>query len=256
MNYFKGTAENIENNLNKVSSINSSSNDTQYPSAKAVFDFAKTDKIYDPESKQPQSGEAVAQAISHFDTILKKGNTFIFDGGKPSGKFDIDLVVDSTLDPQSENPIANSLFSKVAGELSKGNTANSEDITTIKEFLQKLSNGDYIVETGKIGNWTYEKRNSGICECWCILAGLKAGLVDDDAYNARYDLPFPIYDKHLQCTSYATWGIREIRVLPPLLENGEQDPTAFIVSLYVDSEDAVTTNASISINIKGFWKEV
>lgn len=41
MSIFNGNANNIENNSNKVSEINSSSTNEEYPSAKAIYDFVQ-----------------------------------------------------------------------------------------------------------------------------------------------------------------------------------------------------------------------
>lgn len=106
---------------------------------------------------------------------------------------------------------------------------------------------DYVVEEGTYGLWTYRKWFSGACECWGIIEGLKAGTTDDAAYNRLYDLPFPITEKVIQITNYGTWGIREIRIMRL------SDPTSFAFGLYTDSEAAATTQAAISINIKGYW---
>ena len=139
MSLFNGKAENIENNLNKVKSINPAVTDNQYPSAKAVYEYAKKDYTYNPTSENAQTGMAVAQAISHFDTVLKSGNTFIFDGGRPSGKIDIDLVVDDTLDPQSQNPLQNAVTAQLFSYMQENVALTAGEIDNLKNENQNQS---------------------------------------------------------------------------------------------------------------------
>lgn len=136
---FKGSVENIENNKNRSQVINAASTHTQYPTSKAVFDYMKKDNTYNPDSDNAQSGKAVAQAISHFDTVLKEGNTFIFDGGTPGEAFDISLVTDSFVDLQSENPIQSKA---VAEELQNFGAALAEtdgQVVLLMEQIDKLN---------------------------------------------------------------------------------------------------------------------
>ena len=183
MSTFNGRAENIENNLNKVKSINPAVTDNQYPSAKAVYDFAKKDTTYDPNSENAQTGKAVAQAIAHFDTVLKSGNTFIFDGGRPSGKIDIDLVVDDALDPQSKNPLQNDVIAQQfanmqesaelnSGEIDNLKTENQNQSRSISELeqlvAQKISEiySNLQVEEGSNNGWEYIKYPNGSFIAW------------------------------------------------------------------------------------------
>ena len=60
--------ENVETTDNKVTVIDENSTDTQYPSAKAVYNCMDkhyvVDRTYNPESHNAQSGKAVAEAVS------------------------------------------------------------------------------------------------------------------------------------------------------------------------------------------------
>lgn len=214
MSTFNGRAENIENNLNKVKTINPAVTDNQYPSAKAVYDFAKKDTTYDPKSDNAQTGKAVAQAISHFDTILKRGNTFIFDGGRPSGKIDIGLVVDDGLDPQSQNPLQNDVIAQQfanmqqsaelnLGEIQNLKTENQNQSQSISELEQLVTQkvaeiySTLQVEEGSNEGWDYIKFPNGSFIAWGEFrktTTIESELVNDvyRSESFRIYLPFAV----------------------------------------------------------------
>lgn len=101
------------------------------------------DQTYDPTSKNPQSGTAVADAVENF--ISREEETeWIFDGGDASGSIKIINPVDSEMSDTSDNAVQNKV---------------------VKKYVDDRSI-DYIVEQGTDGIWTYRKWESGVAECF------------------------------------------------------------------------------------------
>ena len=69
------------------------------------------DQSYSPTSKNPQSGIAVAGAISNL-VSLEDNTEWIFDGGDASGSVEIDLVIDAEMSDTSNNPVSNKVIKK------------------------------------------------------------------------------------------------------------------------------------------------
>lgn len=69
------------------------------------------DQSYSPTSKNPQSGTAVAGAISNL-VSLEDNTEWIFDGGDASGSVEIDLVIDAEMSDTSNNPVSNKVIKK------------------------------------------------------------------------------------------------------------------------------------------------
>ena len=69
------------------------------------------DQSYSPTSKNPQSGTAVAGAISNL-VSLEDNTEWIFDGGDASGSVEIDLVIDGEMSDTSNNPVSNKVIKK------------------------------------------------------------------------------------------------------------------------------------------------
>ena len=69
------------------------------------------DQSYSPTSKNPQSGIAVAGAISNL-VSLEDNTEWIFDGGDASGSVEIDLVIDGEMSDTSNNPVSNKVIKK------------------------------------------------------------------------------------------------------------------------------------------------
>lgn len=129
--------ENVETTDNKVTTIDENSTDTQYPSAKAVYNAIGSipsiepivDRIYDPYSSNAQSGEAVAQAI---DEALEN-----FEGG--GGNVEIPENIETadnkvqTIDKNStetQYPSAKAVYDFVGNGGSNGNIEVPENVET------------------------------------------------------------------------------------------------------------------------------
>ena len=274
MSTFNGRAENIENNLNKVKTINPAVTDNQYPSAKAVYDFAKKDTTYDPKSENAQTGKAVAQAISHFDTILKQGNTFIFDGGRPSGKIDIDLVVDDGLDPQSQNPLQNDVIAqKIAsmqqqtlinlGEIQNLKTENQNQSQSISELEQLVAQkvaeiySTLQVEEGSNEGWDYIKFPNGSFIAWGEFTYTPSPTSEGTAaggglyYSVPFEValpfaplpkPYPIVSATISRNS---WAINAVVT--------NENPKLYVRVMKVGKINE-STNYPIRLQVTGRWK--
>ena len=96
MAQFNGSADNIENNKNKVISISKDSTHEQYPSAKATFEKLK---------------EETAKFIS-----LEDNTEWIFNGGDASGSASVDLVIDDEMSSESDNLVSNKVIKKYIDE--------------------------------------------------------------------------------------------------------------------------------------------
>ena len=163
MAIFNGPASAIEDNRNKVVTIDENSSNEQYPSAKAVYnalngiDIPVVDQTYAPTSKNAQSGKAVAEAVSDKQDSLVSGtniktinNQSILGSGNITIEGGSDVEVDQTYNPESENAQsgkavaealqgANSQWKKLADvtitEEVNTITCTHEDMPQCKEFI-------------------------------------------------------------------------------------------------------------------------
>lgn len=74
------------------------------------------DQSYSPTSKNPQSGTAVAEAVSNF-VSLEDNTEWVFDGGDASGSVDIDLVIDDEMSGTSNNLVPNKVIKQYVDNL-------------------------------------------------------------------------------------------------------------------------------------------
>jgi hypothetical protein len=118
------------------------SNHKTPPTAKAVYNSLKdiengVDQSYKPDSEQPQSGTAVAEAVAN--TIrLDDEIDFVFLGGDASSKISVDLAVENELSPTSTNPIQNGAVAKRLSEISLETTRNSYYIHQNSALIEEL----------------------------------------------------------------------------------------------------------------------
>ncbi|MBR4972856.1 MAG: hypothetical protein IKY45_00150 [Clostridia bacterium] len=96
MAQFNGSADNIENNKNKVISISKDSTHEQYPSAKATFEKLK---------------DETAKFIS-----LEDKTEWIFNGGNASGSVGVELVIDNEMSDESDNLVSNKIIKRYVDE--------------------------------------------------------------------------------------------------------------------------------------------
>ena len=96
MAQFNGSADNIENNKNKVISISKDSSHEQYPSAKATFEAVKNE---------------TAKFIS-----LEDNTEWVFNGGDASGSVGVELVIDNEMSDKSDNLVSNKIIKRYVDE--------------------------------------------------------------------------------------------------------------------------------------------
>lgn len=69
--------------------------------------------------------------------------------------------------------------------------------TTVEGILANLGIADYVIEQGTSGIWEYEKRNSGIAECWCDISlssiASTATWNNMQVYNRTISLPSGLF---------------------------------------------------------------
>lgn len=133
-----------------------------------------------------------------------------------------------------------------------------DDISTLKtavEALQRKTDylNDYVTEFGQVtvGNitWTYEKRASGIAECWGIISQTVTTAPSWNMFGATGEaISFP--PNLFVDAPVVNPGTTGERWCHPTLHN----VTAGYVSLYYLTATADTVSPKVHIRAKGFWK--
>lgn len=144
---------------------------------------------------------------------------------------------------------------------------NSTDMTTgsggeVEGFIDGLNVtgglfGDYVVEQGTDGIWTYRKWNSGVAECWGVYS--KTLSISASSHSAMNPPAFPnIFDTTKSCIANVTGGgdgspgvfVTYQRVYSL---SGSQ---TFAVDVYLRNmyTSAFNKNAWVYISAKGWWK--
>ncbi|MBO5321500.1 MAG: hypothetical protein J6B22_02715 [Clostridia bacterium] len=231
------------------------------------------DLAYNPQSENPQSGKAVAEAIS--------GIEFSGDGG---------IKVDQNFNPESENAQSG----KAVDEAIKTQVGNSKPAEALKEqnksgeftvwvgtqaeydaidekvqgcfyiitddnsrneIVAEVLNSqkDYIVEQATSDIWTYRKWASGDSECWATI-GTTITTTEADALgqtiyigsSESWNFPANLFKNTPACT-YDTYAPGYPMTVINSLTN-----TAII--LHYLTKWAVSGNAKVSIIAKGRWK--
>lgn len=211
--------------------------------------------------------EAVeAQKLTEeLSVLLQSGAEWVFDGGDASSEMDIQFVIDKQMSDYSNNAVANRV---------------------IKAYIdgKVIEQADHFVEVGKSGIWDYEKRASGVAECWAVLSVKISELVRWDEYhyfNAIAGYEFPRIDGnplfvdiptfHFDVGNFQTKGFGKGSVYT-LREGHNSTSTGMLyiagISKYLDGYDEVYTREDglkvykipedmeviISLTAKGFWK--
>lgn len=124
---------------------------------------------------------------------------------------------------------------------------------SLKKILQRLKIiSDFVVETGTDGIWTYEKRNSGIAECWGMVASKSYSITKKSGSGYYADglvtaFPESLFTdiKHVDVTSVGTTGLVNASVVLVNTEN-------VIYRLWCSA--SLTWSGRISVRVKGYWK--
>jgi hypothetical protein len=197
---------------------------------------------------------------------LESGTVWVFDGGRPSGKIDIDLVVDSTLDPQSQNPLQNDIITEEFKKVSENIQGNAASVKVLTEQIAKIlldyitsedadmrylkheDAADYIVEQGTSGIWTYEKRASGIAECW---GNMVCSYSNQSLLIGGCALPFRMTEYNIQGTLQykETENIVDQRTLKMYDSN-----QTIYCHIYSDTLFPESYWLTVYVRIKGKWK--
>ena len=127
----------------------------------------------------------------------------------------------------------------------------------LKKVLQRLGIiADFIVETGTSGIWTYEKRNSGIAECWGVIVfgeialttNMASGVYSSSTYAARSQtLPSGLFSEVKYVNANVTSnGYHQTQVAA----YSETAVTYRVWSSYPGSP----TSVEVLLEVKGYWK--
>lgn len=81
-----------------------------------LLNLKEADLNYDPESKNAQSGKAVASALANYVSV-DDNTEWIFDGGDAKDEIDIDFAVDNEMSDSSNNPVSNKVSKKYIDNL-------------------------------------------------------------------------------------------------------------------------------------------
>ena len=128
--------------------------------------------------------------INELEYVFKGGTEWVFDGGDASNNLNIELVIDKQMSDESDNPVANRVVKQYVDTQIQDST--SEVLNTMSDYNANIK--DYFTDTGTDGIWTYEKRASGIAECWAVIHTTISDLVRWDEYHyyrAIADYEFP-----------------------------------------------------------------
>lgn len=113
----------------------------------------------------------------------------------------------------------------------------------MKKVLIKMLKGDFVVEEGTEGIWTYRKWNSGIAECWGNTSGaIPTGWSQS---GITINLPFTLLTVGMSQVQFRNYQVGRAYTSIP-------STNASSVNIQTQADSAVT--GSFSINIKGTWK--
>ena len=124
-----------------------------------------------------------------------------------------------------------------------------DDLNLSPSDYVKLSElGDYVIEQGTSGIWTYRKWNSGVAECWgttSVTVTLSTVATYYHRGTASFSLPTNLFNSAptivMECHS-GFWS-------------GLQSVSASTVSAYFfDVTNATSYNLGIQVSAKGTWK--
>ncbi len=200
---------------------------------------------------------AVAEAIESAKEELKEyTDTEI-------ATFDFIKVVDSLettglpnriyLVPKSDTQ-SNDLFDEYIWANDKWEFITTKQLD-LTPYIKKEELGDYVVEQGESGIWTYRKWNSGIFECWgnsSMNVSSFAGAGSIWFANWTVSLPFVSTTAPVGSGSSRWYFGNWVNVAPVMESNGSVDGSKVTVMLY--QTQAETGNRSVFLYVKGTWK--
>lgn len=212
------------------------------------------DQVYNAESPNPQSGKAVAGALTKYIS-LDSNTEFIFDGGDASSNIDVDFVIDTEMSSSSENAVSNKVIKLYV---------DTEVEKLEEEINEKIGNNvDYVIEQNTSGIWTYRKWKSGIAECWCyITKNLSAfnEMGNNHWYKPFGDIAFPdglfnaIPVVNVTLSNDSAGGLGQGSLVLQK-SNPTQDSTGLVYAL-LSSSSAPTGEVpcGASFDVKGRWE--
>lgn len=134
----------------------------------------------------------------------------------------------------------------------------------LKDISYKLGLiADYVVETGEIGNWTYQKLNSGIAKCWCrkdfgnvAMTGVSGNVYYK--FLGGVDFPFTFTETPTIDVAPESDGAYAVSAA---LRGGSGSTSSYITPsglasgcLLVTSGSSATKRVHVHLTVKGRWK--
>ncbi|MBQ4153860.1 MAG: hypothetical protein IJE01_01505 [Clostridia bacterium] len=209
--------------------------------------------------KAEETAKVLADDIGHIATSVKNvlgdGNTYIFNGGKPSSTaaFKTDVVVDSELDLYSQNPLQNKII--------------AEKIGKIENSLKKLTNGIYIEEFGAEWGWSYEKYSNGLLKCYknipvkAIFTGTThvwgslyfAEMENEELYKLELQFPFK-FTQTPNCIVSESSKVNDLFIVTNTSGGALTTTSAQAVTLARPVDTPCTVETTLHYQAVGFWK--
>lgn len=124
---------------------------------------------------------------------------------------------------------------------------------TLEELRADLGIGDYIVEQGTSGIWTYRKWNSGLGEYW----GKEQGFTLDTGWHRSPAAPFPIVNENRSVVTVTNWyGNDDNRAARPNIITCGGLYADGSISVYNRNYDdtAGTGYRAYFYDVKAYWK--
>lgn len=226
----------------------SGSVETRIPTSEMTFHLGENGKAVGIGRYASESGEKRLDVAwdAHFEKDLQVGGATTL-GGNLSGKYLIGTRIQTTEATD---------LGKTPPKVAVLDNAGLVHSRTLAELRADLGYGDYVLEQGTRGIWTYRKWASGVAECWgnkncgdiavtsawgALFNGSNMGGI---AYPSGLFISQPVFFPSAQTTKYAICGIE--------IDGGDATTTP---NLYLFRATAQTVQGvDLSLYAKGRWK--
>ncbi len=172
-----------------------------------------------------------------------------------SGDKRMEFCLDQNGWTRSEYPASAIPIARRISKFNSDSRMNSTDMTSqeVEDFVDDLDVtggllGDYVVEQGTSGIWTYRKWNSGIAECWSYMTG-----TTDSSGRWHYNPSLPTFFTSTQIIVNATgWSNGYISTYAGYTRAGYAS-NQWSIDGYLTS-GAQSNSCGVSLSVIGKWK--
>lgn len=140
--------------------------------------------------------------------------------------------------------------------LTKPNINELYNVGVFNENFDKIDAAlaDYVVETGTSGNWTYQKWNSGIAECW------SNNLIDQVAFNTAIGALY--WDGQKRTLNYPNGlfvgspvvNLSAFGLGSSIIIGGSYESNQNTIYYWLNCYQQTTKNVAVEVIAKGRWK--